>query len=605
MLGENLPTKEHFSNLEKAKSWGLKVSDTTEVKSDIYGVIDYVNYWDTARYDLPFEIDGIVIKVNNTDLQEELGFTSKFPRWAISYKFKSEQVFTKLNSISYQVGRTGAITPVANLEPVQLAGTIVKRASLHNADQIKKLDIRVGDVVYVEKGGEIIPKVVGVELKDRDLLSLPSEFISTCPDCSTELVRKEGDAKHYCPNSENCNLQIVGKFEHFIGRKAMDIDGLGVETIELLIDNSHLESISDLYKLINIRSELIGLTKYISDEKSGIKVSDEFQVLNYKVLFASKRGGINKEVSKVLLNHYKSLKNVNNLEVLVNLLEINKINKPKEKAEYIYNYLLENVLWVNKFDLINHKYLKGYIGIKDAIDFVELKYDKHELNKYLLDSTFIDNLEDSSEIIFKNENITKVENFFINIRDRRKESLQKKSVDNLINGIESSKEISFERVLFALGIRFVGETVAKKLANHYTTIDNLMNSTFENLVEVEEIGDRIAESVVRYFSEEKNRVLIENLKNYNLCFVAKEKENKLSSKLEGMAIVVSGVFSQYTRVELKKLIEKHGGKNVSSISKKTTFVLAGENMGPSKKEKAESIGVKICSEDEFIKLLGE
>ncbi|MBT5354777.1 MAG: NAD-dependent DNA ligase LigA [Flavobacteriales bacterium] len=437
MLGENLPTNFHLQNLEKAKIWGLKISETTKLKSDINGVIDCVNYWEEARHDLPFEIDGIVIKVNNTDLQEELGFTSKFPRWAISYKFKSEQVSTLLNEITYQVGRTGAITPVANLESVQLAGTTVKRASLHNADQIAKLDIREGDVVYVEKGGEIIPKVVAVEMKDRNLFSHPTKFITQCPECNTELIRKEGDAKHYCPNSENCFPQIVGRFEHFISRKAMDIDGLGVETIELLVKENLISDISDLYLL---RKE---------------------QIL------------------------------------------------PLER-------------------------------------------------------------------------------------------MAEKSADNLISGIESSKKIPFERLLYAIGIRFVGETVAKKLANHYTNIDDLMNSTFEELVEVDEIGDKIAESVISYFSQDKNRVLIENLKSHNLCFVAEEKEKNLSDKLESMAIVVSGVFTNHSRNELKQLIEKHGGKNVSSISKKTTFVLAGDNIGPSKKEKAEDLGIPIISEEEFI-----
>ena len=424
MLGENLPTNFHFQNLERGKSWGLKISETTKLESDINGVIDYVNYWEDARHDLPFEIDGIVIKVNNTDLQEELGFTSKFPRWAISYKFKSEQVSTLLNQITYQVGRTGAITPVANLESVQLAGTTVKRASLHNADQIAKLDIREGDVVYVEKGGEIIPKVVGVEFKDRDLFSHPTKFITQCPECNTELIRKEGDAKHYCPNLENCCPQIVGRFEHFISRKAMDIDSLGVDTIKLLVKKDLISGLSDLYLL----------------EKS-------------------------------------------------NLLPLKK----------------KGTVWA----------------------------------------------------------------------------------ENIINGIESSKKIPFERLLYAIGIRFVGETVAKKLANHYTTIDNLMNSTFEELVEVDEIGDKIAESVVNYFSQDKNQILIKKLKQHNLCFVAEEKEKNLSDKLESMAIVISGVFTNHGRNELKQLIEKHGGKNVSSISKKTTFVLAGDNIGPSKKEKAE------------------
>ena len=265
MLGENLPTNFHLQNLEKAKSWGLKISETTKLKSDINGVIDYVNYWEDARHDLPFEIDGIVIKVNNTDLQEELGFTSKFPRWAISYKFKAEQVSTLLNEITYQVGRTGAITPVANLESVQLAGTTVKRASLHNADQIAKLDIREGDVVYVEKGGEIIPKVVGVEFKDRDLFSHPTKFITQCPECNTELIRKEGDAKHYCPNLENCFPQIVGRFDHFISRKAMNIDGLGVETIELLVKENLISDISDLYLLR--KEQILPLKEWRKDQQ--------------------------------------------------------------------------------------------------------------------------------------------------------------------------------------------------------------------------------------------------------------------------------------------------------------------------------------------------
>ena len=437
MLGENLPTNYHLKNLEEAKSWGLKISEHTELKSDINGVIDYVNYWEEARHDLPFEIDGIVIKVNNTDLQDELGFTSKFPRWAISYKFKAERVSTLLNKITYQVGRTGAITPVANLEDVQLAGTTVKRASLHNADQIAKLDIRQGDVVYVEKGGEIIPKVVGVEFKDRDLFSHVTKFITNCPECHTELIRRDGDAKHYCPNSENCFPQIVGRFEHFISRKAMDIESLGVDTIKLLVEKNLISELSDLYLL----------------ERS-------------------------------------------------NLLPLKK----------------KGTVWT----------------------------------------------------------------------------------ENIINGIESSKKIPFERLLYALGIRFVGETVAKKLANHYTTIDNLMHSTFEELVEVDEIGDKIAESVISYFSQDKNRVLIEDLKKHNLCFVAAEKEKNISEKLESMAIVVSGVFTNHSRNELKQLIEKHGGKNVSSISKKTTFVLAGNNIGPSKKEKAEDLGIPIISEEEFI-----
>ena len=437
MLGEELPTNNHFDNLICAKKWGLKVSSSTSLKEDIHGVIDYVNYWEKSRKDLPFDIDGIVIKVNDINLQKELGFTSKFPRWAISYKFKAEQVSTRLNKITYQVGRTGAITPVANLDPVLLAGTTVKRASLHNEDQIMKLDIREGDVVYVEKGGDIIPKVIGVSLKDRSSESRKTEFIRYCPECHSTLTRESGDAKHYCINSLSCAPQIIGRFEHFIGRKSMNIDSLGVETIELLFNERLISKLSDLYDL----------------------------------------------------------------------------------------------------------------NIEDLLPFK---------------------------------------------KDGRKWA------ENIIQGIEKSKEIPFERVLFGLGIRFVGETVAKKLSQHYKNIENLMSSDFEELIQVDEIGDKIAKSVVNYFSIDSNLILIQELKRHGLSFQSSYEESKLSNKLNGILIVVSGTFEKYSRNDLKKLIEMHGGKNMSSISKNTNFVISGANMGPSKKEKALLLGIPLFSEQEFL-----
>jgi len=441
LLGEDLPSTNHYENLQKARDWGFKIPNEIEKHSNVENVLKFINKWEEDRHGLPYEIDGIVIKVNDTNLQEEMGFTAKSPRWAISYKFKAEQVSTILNEITYQVGRTGAITPVANLEPVQLAGTTVKRASLHNADQIAKLDIREGDKVYVEKGGEIIPKVVGVELKDRDLFSQSTEYIANCPSCNTELVRKEGDAKHYCPNAESCPTQIKGKFEHFISRKAMDIDGLGGETIELLINEGLIKEISDLYHL-------------------------------------------------------------------------------------------------KKEDLLP--------------------------------------------------------------LDRMAE----KSVENLFIGVGQSKLIPFERVLFGLGVRFVGETVAKVLAKHFKTIDNIIDTDIETLIAVDEIGDKIAESVVNYFSIEENLKLINNLKESGLQFVSTIKDTTKSSNLNGMKIVVSGVFNQNSRAEYKKMIEEHGGKNVSSISKNTTFVLAGDNMGPSKKQKAEDLNIPLINETEFLEKIG-
>ena len=438
LLGKELPSNVHYDNLQCAKKWGFKIPDEIQVCSSIDKVISFVNYWDNKRHELPYDIDGIVIKVNDLKLQEQMGFSSKTPRWAISYKFKAEQVATTLNEITYQVGRTGAITPVANLEPVLLAGTMVKRASLHNADQIEKLDVRKGDKVYVETGGEIIPKIVGVAIKERDLFSQPTVYISHCPECQTELIRSEGDAKHYCPNDLQCPPQIKGKFEHFISKKAMDIDGIGPETIDLLFENQLISAIPDLYDL-------------------------------------------------------------------------------------------------KKDDLLPFK--------KDG----------------------------------------------------------DKWASNIIEGLEQSKDIPFERLLFALGIRYVGETVSKVLVKEYQHIDNLISANKENLENVDEIGGKIADSVVQFFHNDQNIELIQRLKNHGLCFEIGEENKAISSVLSGMSIVISGVFNHFSRDELKKIIEQHGGKNVSSISKKTTFVIAGENMGPSKLQKAEKLNVPLLSENEFIK----
>ena len=438
LLGKDLPSTKHYENLQKAKEWGFKIPDEIEVCSSIDKVIQFVNHWDEKRHFLPYDIDGIVIKVNDLKLQEQMGFTAKTPRWAISFKFKAEQVTTLLNEISYQVGRTGAITPVANLEPVLLAGTVVKRASLHNADQISKLDIREGDKVYVEKGGEIIPKIVGVALKERDLFSQPTVYISHCPECQTALVRNEGDAKHYCPNESFCPPQIKGRFEHFISKKAMDIDGLGPETIDLLVENKLITSIPDLYDL-------------------------------------------------------------------------------------------------KKEDLLPFK--------KDG----------------------------------------------------------EKWASNIIEGLEQSKSVPFERLLFAIGIRYVGETVSKVLVKEYQHIEHLITATKEDLENVDEIGEKIAESVVLFFQNKENVECILRLNIHGLCLEIGEENKAISSALSGMSIVISGVFTKYSRDELKKIIEQHGGKNVSSISKKTTFVVAGENMGPSKLQKAEKLSVPLLSEDDFIK----
>jgi DNA ligase (NAD+) len=424
----------------KLKEWGFKVSEHTQTCKSADEVFAYLNHWDTARHELGFDIDGAVIKVNNLEDQEILGFTAKSPRWAIAYKFASEQSVTRLNEVTYQVGRTGAITPVANLEPVLLAGTTVKRASLHNADQIEKLDLHLGDMVEVEKGGEIIPKIVGVDLKYRAANAAVVEYIDACPECQTELVRHEDEAKHYCPNELGCAPQVKGKMEHFISRKALNIDGLGSETIEQLYEAGLIANVADLYQLT-------------------------------------------------------------------------------------YEQVIE--------------------------------------------------LERMADL----------------------------STRNLINGIEASKSIAFPRMLFGIGIRFVGETVAKKLAKYFKNIDALMTASQEELVAVDEIGERIAESVITFFSDERNRIIIQRLKEHGLQFEIEDSAESTTNVLEGKSFVVSGVFSKFSRNEIKAAVEQHGGKNVGSISKKTDYVLAGDKMGPSKLKKAEDLGILIISEEDFVGMI--
>ncbi|MEM6893412.1 MAG: NAD-dependent DNA ligase LigA [Bacteroidota bacterium] len=439
LAGENLGVNSQIDALDKAREWGFKVPTVAKLCKSIDEVLEFVSYWDVHRHDLPYETDGVVVKVNTLRYQDELGYTSKAPRWAMAYKFKAEQVSTTLHKITYQVGRTGAITPVANLEPVLLAGTTVKRASLHNADQIEKLDVREGDAVFVEKGGEIIPKIIAVDFTRRPLRLMPTQYATHCPECQTRLVRKEGEAQHFCPNENGCPPQITGRIQHFISRKAMDIEGMGSETVELLFKEGLINNYADLYTLT--KEQVIPL-----------------------------------------------------------------------------------------------------------------------------------------------------------------ERMAEKSAENLVNGVAVSKAIPFERVLFALGIRYVGETVAKKLAKAYKNIDALQQASEDELVAVDEIGQRIAESVVQFFGEPKNIETVARLKSYGLQFsLSEEQLEGQTDKLKGQTFVVSGVFETISRNDLKKMIEDNGGKVGSSISSKTSFLVAGANMGPSKKTKAETLGVPIISEEDFLK----
>ena len=442
--GQDLPFLSHFEAVKSASTWGFKTPPENQgyisCCDSIEGVMDFIHYWDEQRNFLPFEIDGIVIKVNSYEHQRKLGFTAKSPRWATAFKFKAKQVVTQLLSVDFQVGRTGAVTPVANLAPIQLGGTTVKRASLHNADQIEKLDLHLGDFVFVEKGGEIIPKIVGLDVSKRPIDAQKIQFLENCPECNSALVRKEGEAQHFCPNELQCAPQVVGKIQHFVSRKAMNIDGLGEETVVQLFEAGLIQNVADLYSL-------------------------------------------------------------------------------------------------------SHETL--------------LKLDR----------------------------------------------MAEKSVENLLNGVQQSKSIPFERVLFALGIRYVGETVAKRLAQAFQTMDALMNASFDELLEVNEIGERIAQSVLEFFNQADNRNTVEVLRNHGLLF---EMERKAlhSNVLQGKSIVVSGVFEKVSREELKELIELNGGKNISSVSSKTDYLVAGEGMGPSKLKKATDLGVRLINENEFLTLIG-
>ena len=440
LLGEELPADGHFENLEAARNWGFKISEGMRKVKTVEEIIDFINYWDTERKNLPVATDGIVLKVNSLRQQRSLGYTAKSPRWAIAYKFKAERECTRLLEVTYQVGRTGAVTPVANMEPVQLAGTVVKRATLNNEDFIRSFDLHIGDMVYVEKGGEIIPKIVGVNIDERPIISQPVQFIKRCPECGTPLVRYEGEAAWYCPNDAGCPPQIKGRIEHFIARKAMNIDSLGPETVNEYYQRRIIHNIADLYDI-----------------------------------------------------------------------EVQQINGDGSRT---------------------------------------------------------------------------------------------KSAQRIVNGIQKSKEVPFERVVFALGIRFVGETSARLLARHFKSMDALMNAGLEELQEVEGIGEVMAKSIISYFHDPENQTIIERLRGYGLQMALSEEQTMpASDKLAGQSIVISGVFAHHSRDEYKLIIEQNGGKNVGSISGKTSFILAGENMGPSKLEKAQKLGVRIVSEDEFLEML--
>lgn len=589
ITGNSLGITTQMESLDKARNWGFRVPEVSKLAATIDEVLEFINHWDIARHELPYETDGVVVKVNSLQQQEELGYTAKAPRWAMAYKFKAEQVSTRLREITYQVGRTGAITPVANLEPVELAGTTVKRASLHNADQIEKLDIREGDEVFVEKGGEIIPKIIAVDLTKRPKNSTPTIYISTCPECATHLIRNGGEAQHYCPNDTGCPPQIVGRIQHFVSRKAMDIDGIGKGTLELLFAKNKIKNYSDLYYLE--KDGIVGLQIWLDDENAGLKYEGELQVPLNKAVFGLSQNGwgnLTKTDSDTVGNQIENIGQVLSENIDTSTIDRQKFSKFQE-ALYKKSGALAQ---------FHRNSMSGHISINLLI---ELKYGES------IDWSFVENQMtqldyiDSLLSIDAFKSLPDFEKFIVKISDRNRVGIRETTADNLLKSLEISKNRTFDKVLFALGIRDVGEVSAKTLAYHFKNIEDLMSADYDELITIKDIGPSVAGNIISFFGQEQNKRIVDRLIAQNLQFELEEKILS-SNKLDGLTFVVSGKFVM-ERSDLKKLIEDNGGKNVGSLSKSTSYLIVGESMGPSKKEKAEKNEIKMISEDDFLNMI--
>ncbi len=604
MLGKDLPKDGHFENLQKAREWGFKISDATQICKNLDEVYAFIKKWDVDRHKLPVATDGVVIKVNSKNLQDNLGFTAKSPRWAIAYKFKAESVVTRILNVVYQVGRTGAITPVAILDEVPIAGTKVKRASLHNSDIIESLSLHHDDMVFVEKGGEIIPKITGVA--ETHPFAVPIMFIKECPECKTSLIKKEGEAAHYCPNEDGCPPQIKGKIEHFVSRKAMDIDGIGEETINLLFKNNLLQDIADIFKIENNSEKIIGLeTINIPEDETSEEYIESLKIPLERILFSFK-GAPKLEHCQKLIREFSP-----------NQLTKIEIKDISEKLKTDNANSLKIFKFLNKYHLLK-TYLNGCIENEEytypsrllrilgglSRDSAEALNNKFKFY-YLIKKVDVDKIVEQKIINYMEAQ--QLRNFFSNkeidhnrLNHISKTSIQQQTFNNIIQGIEKSKKVPFERVLYGLGIRYVGETVAKKLAKEFKNIDNLKEATIEEMIEVDDIGDRIAESVKEYFKNEKHLLLIEKLKQADLQFELEEVESNSEQILSGLTFVVTGNFgSKVIRENLKIRIEELGGKVISGISKKTNYLVAGEKAGPEKLKKAKDLNIEILNKNEF------
>ncbi len=610
--GEITLTPTHYGNLMKAREWGFNIPPYIGLCHNIDEILDFIHKWDVERKNLPVPIDGIVIKVNSIRQQLQLGYTAKSPRWAVAYKFKAERVETRLLSVDYQVGRTGSITPVANLEPVHIAGTTVKRASLHNEDIIRELDLHLHDMVYVEKGGEIIPKIVGVDVEKRVADAPVIEFITHCPECGTSLIRNEGEANHYCPNEDHCPPQIAGKLEHFVSRKAMDIEGMGGETIDLLLTKGFIRDVADIYTLPSRREELIGLEKILYPE-SYVMTSIPLG----KVIYAFEIGmkNIAAKNADVLAEHFGSLTKLagaskEELMAVGNLQfpgdREKNINKMLEYFRMPFNESLERLKQAGEVDML------PLDVVIYALDIPGIDFHKAELLSvkfdyiYRLYTATLDEIAETDEM--SREDAERVyrflqgkEKFIRKMNTLSVYRLQEKSVDNLVAGIEKSKQRNLPEFINALGIRYIGETASRNLARHFKDIRKLMDATLEQLTEVEDIGDQMAGSVIRYFEKTENREMMERFLQYGISGTIQEEEGE-SDQLAGTTFVITGTLS-LPREHFKAIILKAGGKVSDSVSNKTTYLLAGENAG-SKMQKAQKLNVTILTEKEFNTLMG-
>lgn len=589
LLGDDLSVNTHSEAISLIEKWGFNVSPTYRKVENIQKVIQYIEDWKEKRFSLPVDTDGVVLKVNNYDQREELGFTAKNPRWAIAYKYQAESAETELLSVTYQVGRTGAITPVANLSPVSLAGTTVKRASLHNANEIERLDLHEGDFVFVEKGGEIIPKITAVNPERRNSGEKPIAYITHCPECGTELERKESEAKHYCPNAESCPPQVLGRIEHFVSKRAMDIDSMGTERIRALIDQGFITDPADIYELEAKKEELLGLE--MSQDQYETEGDGLLYITLEKALYALTEGLTFKQVHDFLAENTE----LPLAEVLKAFQEhIRKLKKKVPSNTGMIDYLISN--------LKDHNLpkLEDYVPVAVVLDlFLSRKVEFQQVLE-------VSKKEGTVHGILLKLNLDINQHLTDRIKKLKANTFQDGVIKNMMEGIAVSKNQPFEKVLFALGIRNIGENTAQLLARHFGTIEKLEAATSEQLLNINGVGETLVLSLQDFFAQPKNQEIIARLKGFGLKFEVDESESKqLGNSLEGKRILASGKLTHFKRDEIKDAVIAHGGQYISSVSKNLDFIIEGEDMGPSKKEKAQKLGVPMISEEEFLKMIGD